>query len=346
MRRCKAVFIPVILVSVLGFCAPVQSQDAIQLLNPSFEVGDLAPLGWTVYGGAGFEWETEVVHSGQLSAKISHTLYRRVHLESDLIPLDPQQGYTWLTLSGWLNTEMSQGEIYLALAWYDVAGNRLALSRSDRLYIPPQEWTELSFSELAPEAAAFFSVWCASDYNPGTAWFDALTLNTTVLPRKRLPMVEMVGEDLRQGLVLNDILIPLPSAGGHQQFISDYPDHPLTVESLYRIERQKFQAARDLGQRKERSLSSEVLQRVFTQPPERNFLSVALAGDNAAVDWHLQRYETLIDEVLYQLAVNSASLADYALARQYNALIVERQMTPLFVFRAERNLRALTRSDF
>jgi hypothetical protein len=64
------------------------------------------------------------------------------------------------------------------------------------------------------------------------------------------------------------------------------------------------------------------------------------------VDWHLQRYETLIDEVLYQLAVNSASLADYALARQYNALIVERQMTPLFVFRAERNLRALTRSDF
>jgi hypothetical protein len=83
-------------------------------------------------------------------------------------------------------------------------------------------------------------------------------------------MVEMVGEDLRQGLVLNDILIPLPSAGGHQQFISDYPDHPLTVESLYRIERQKFQAARDLGQRKERSLSSEVLQRVFTQPPERN----------------------------------------------------------------------------
>ena len=337
-----------LLLPVLDFFLQAQEQPpienppqnvAIPLANPSFEQpDDGVPVGWTPVHGRGFTWDDTNPHTGRFSARMSQTIYRRFHLESEPILLNPQNEYTWLTLSGWIKTERSRGEVYLALAWYDASGNPLGIAQSDRLHVPPADWVEISFSDLPPDAATHFTVWCASDYNPGTVWFDDLHLTATVLPRRNASAFG----DLEEGLWINDLLVPLPSAGVHQRFLADYPDHPLAAESTYCIERQKFEAALALSRQKKVSAAMAVLNEVSVQVPDQNFLAVALGGNPAAVDRHLQRYEQFVDEVLYQIGAHATLIADYPQARQFYEAIVERQQTPMFVQNAQINLDLLT----
>jgi len=93
--------------------------------------------------------------------------------ESRLVPVEPGKTYR---LTGWIKTKDARGENIIEIAWYNGdMWRRIGTSRSQTM-LGTQDWTKVNVVGICPRDAMFVRVALISENNPGTTWFDNLSL--------------------------------------------------------------------------------------------------------------------------------------------------------------------------
>ena len=202
MRYVTVLFL--LLSSPVLHAAPVDAG----LANASFELGTDAPANWTPlteYVDDQYIWDTAVVSAGTRSISTHYTRWEYGRWTSDAIAVETG-GYQWYTLSGQVKTQGNNGEVYLAIAWYDTDGSLINTSDSPMLSEGSNDWTTVTVSALPPGGATTLSAWCISNHNAGQSWFDDLSLKRTHFAAA--------------------------GAVSYDQFLIDHPTDPLAIEAI------------------------------------------------------------------------------------------------------------------
>lgn len=309
----------------VGVCAAARVQGTpipITLANPSFETGTDTPANWTPldqYAGDTYLWETATAAQGQRSLSIQHTRYRYGRWASDPINVTTT-GFNWYTLSGQVKTEENNGEVYLALAWYDAQAAMLATSDSPLLPFGDNDWQQLTVDALPPDGASTVRVWCISNHNRGTTHFDNLSLTGVQFPAK--------------------------GAASYDNFLKEYPAQPLAIAaSLMRVGALMTQAKwiKEAGfydPDARREASELYAQAAKITVPTAGFqLAAAAAGVTAAAAQ--DRFESLIDAALWQAVTNALDAGETALAIEHLTEIVSRNRSPEMKAAAEQLIQEL-----
>ena len=190
-----------------GLVNPTPTGAAVNLLNASFETGTDAPDNWTPltgFVGDNYLWDTEVISAGKRSISTHSTRWRYGRWSSDALTVEGD-GFQWYTLTGRVKTLGNNGEVYLLIAWFNTDGDMINTSDSPMLPEGDNDWTTLTVSALPPDRAVKLSVWCISNHNAGQTWFDALELTRTAFTTD--------------------------NTASYDQFLIDYPTHPLAIEA-------------------------------------------------------------------------------------------------------------------
>ena len=200
MRYIAVLFM--LLSSTVVHAAPVD----VALANASFELGTDAPDNWTPFEEAeNYVWDTGEVSAGEHSLSIHGTRWFYGRWSSDAIAVEAG-GYQWYTLSGQVKTQGNNGEVYLALAWYDTDGALINTSDSPMLSEGSNDWATVTVSALPPAGATTLSVWCISNHNAGRTWFDGVALKRTHFAAA--------------------------GAASYDQFLIDHPTDALAIEAI------------------------------------------------------------------------------------------------------------------
>ena len=83
-------------------------------------------------------------------------------------------GQSW-SASAWVSGSVT-GDVRIALFWQDSAGDYLGSTESSQAPTGTDGWTDLSVTASPPPGAAYAMVALKSSYNPGTVWFDDVTV--------------------------------------------------------------------------------------------------------------------------------------------------------------------------
>ncbi len=156
--------------------APVETS-----FNNGFEQGDgqglptlwrisqNASLGFT----ANFARDTTVAHSGNASARISHST-ANTHGTASFF-LNPIQyvipGGTY-TVSAWAKGLHSTGSNDLSIVWVDATGHVLSQDDSPHFPTGTYDWQQRTLPARAPAQAVAMEIHLNSQGNAGTVWFD------------------------------------------------------------------------------------------------------------------------------------------------------------------------------
>ena len=300
----------------------------VSLANPSFENGTSTPASWTPITTAPdqYLWDTAVFIAGQKSVSIFRTRYFYGRWESDPINVTTT-GFSWYTLSGQVKTEDNNGEVYLAIAWYDAQDALLATSDSEMLPFGGTDWQRVPLKALAPEGASQLRVWCISNHNRGGAWFDDVSLTVTQLPRK----------STRLGTT---------SKPSYSRFLIEYTSHPLSIEAhRRRVHKLMTQAkwTRESGYDDPDVRRSAAGLYAAAAAIARNDVVLKKVAVAAGVDFDVakERFEKLIDRAWWH-AVDEASHADdRETLRQYLQKIIARNRSPEMKQKAQDRLTDL-----
>jgi hypothetical protein len=159
---------------ILSSIASVQADNVELLKNPSFENGDKAPEGWTVWGGkkTEAEWNSQA-RTGSKSIAVNNAAGKSGcrWITEEGIKVVPGGEYL---LSGWIKTANVKGNCSLSIAWYSKKG-WIGTSRS-LLINRTHNWRKLSVKAIAPPKSV-----CAKIYvgkirsGQGSCWFDDLS---------------------------------------------------------------------------------------------------------------------------------------------------------------------------
>jgi hypothetical protein len=132
-----------------------------------------ASLGFT----ANFARDTTVAHSGNASARISHSTASNHGTASFF--LNPIQyvipGRTY-TVSVWAKGLHTTGSDYLSIVWFDATDN--SFSQDDSPHFPngTYDWQQRTLTARAPSQATAMEIHLNSRGNTGTVWFDDVSL--------------------------------------------------------------------------------------------------------------------------------------------------------------------------
>ncbi len=140
-----------------------------------FEEGTNSPSGWSPDAPDFMTWDTEQVHSGLRSLKISLS---NVPLEwyiwrSDYIPVKANQNYH---LKGWIKTENVDYGAQVSVHFFDISHKDIGNRGNVPFLTGTNDWTfkELTFV-TAPETE-YIQIMSALRGTNGIAWFDDITL--------------------------------------------------------------------------------------------------------------------------------------------------------------------------
>jgi len=153
-----------------------------RLVNPGFEIGTTAPLGWrqNIWKGTGSTArDTTAFHSGTASARIT------VPATGGTVGLVPKGwvavGQGTCSFGFWVKTQgVSAKTAYMDILFRDATGNYVPVngSNDNRYYAPAgtADWQQITGTIEVPPGAtqADVQIRLAS---PGTAWFDDLTFS-------------------------------------------------------------------------------------------------------------------------------------------------------------------------
>lgn len=155
--------------------------------NNGFETfdGTNQPVIWKRWDQAygTFSIDTTTAHSGNSSVKISNTTINAAKNPSYYVApiLSIVPGETVITVSAWAKGMNIGGTNRISLAWFDASGRYLTTNSSSSLPAGTTSWTQLTVSAVAPANAAYVEVHLVSANNPGTVWYDDVTLSQTTV---------------------------------------------------------------------------------------------------------------------------------------------------------------------
>ena len=184
----------------------------VALANPSFEQGNddeelPAPANWTpftLFVGENHLWESEFGSAGSRSIAIYGTRWEYGRWTSNAIAVE-DEGFQWYTLTGKVRAIANDGEVYLAIAWYNADGDRINTSDSPMLDTSDTDWISMSVNAMPPAGATLLEVWCISNHNAGQTWFDEIALTRTAFTTE--------------------------NTVSYAQFLIDYPAELLAIEA-------------------------------------------------------------------------------------------------------------------
>ena len=281
----------------------------VQLLNSSFEDGTEAPTNWTSLSlelDFTYRLDTEVSSKDKRSVLIVGTRFDYGRWQSDAISV-AQDGFNWYTLTADVKTQANDGEVYLALAWFDKAGVLRTTSDSLMLPIADNDWQSVTLNALPPAGAKTLSVWCISNNNDGYAWFDNITLQRTQLPS--------------QGAVSYD------------RFLIEHPNSPLALDAHNMRVKSLMTDAKwiredgfyDPQAQLRASLLYAEAAKIVRDDSVLGAVGTVTDGDFAA---EKQAFEALIDQALWEASVTAKNGGDTTAARGYLSKIVQRNQDP------------------
>ena len=288
----------------------------ISLPNASFEDGSDAPDNWTTlarYVVDHYLWETAVVFTGERSISTRYTEYRYGRWLSD--PIDVQKaGFSWYTLTGKVKTKRNNGEVYLLIAWLDREGHLIKTTDSPMFPFGDNDWETVTVNGLPPDGTVSVSIWCISNDNRGQTWFDDLKLTVTQFPA--------VGK------------------ASYDQFLLEYPNHPLAIAAhLMRVQDLMSQAKWISERGRRNTAKRKRASQLYAEAASiaRNDSVLKQATEAAGKDFAVEkaRFEALIDKALWEAAINAEAGNDIDKARIYLLTIITRDNDADLKARAE-----------
>lgn len=209
----------------------------------------------------------------------------------------------WYTLTGAVKTQRNTGEVYLAIAWLDTNG--ALLTTSDSYQLPPgdTEWQSVSLNALPPSGAASVSVWCISNHNHGTSWFDDLKLTVTQFPA--------VGKE------------------SYEQFLKEHPTEPLALAAhLMRVRALMTEAKwiRESGyyDPDAQKRASQIYAQAAAIVREDSVIEQAVKSAGSDLASEKERFEVLIDVAWWSAVRAAHNGGDIATVREYLSKIILR----------------------
>ena len=292
---------------------PIPTGDAVNLLNASFETGDDAPDNWTpltvFVDGEQYLWDTEVFSAGKRSISTRYTRYFYGRWTSESIAVE-QGNYQWYTLTGQVKSLGNNGEVYLAVAWYNANGDRISTSDSAMLPEGNNDWTTLIVSALPPDRAVKLSVWCISNHNAGQTWFDALELTRTAFTTD--------------------------NTVSYAQFLIDYPTHLLAIEAnVMQVQelatKAKWTKEDDFYNSDGQLRASKLYAQAAGIPRNDTVFSSVISALHDDVEERAEalavakaRFDGLIDESLWHAVRTSEAGGDSEQAQKYLSILEDR----------------------
>ena len=287
----------------------------VAIPNASFEQGTDVPEKWTTHSGevsGAYGWDTSVQTDGKKSISTSGTRWGYGRWSSAILSI-PTDGYQWHSLSGQVKSTGNNGEVYIAIAWYDANLGLITTSDSAMLGDGDNDWSTLTVNALPPANAAYFAAWCISNHNDGVTWFDGLGLRRTKFAAA--------------------------GAKTYAQFIIDQPAHPLAVEAnvmqvkqlitaaKWTAEEDYYDSAKQLaaaalyGKAAAATRVDAVYQAVFAA------LHDNVKERDTAVKDAQTRFDKLIDDALFNAIQTAKAGGDTTAADKYEALLQKRKKT-------------------
>lgn len=157
-----------------------------------------------MFVGDNYIWDSEVKSAGSHSISIHSSRWNYGRWSSDELDVEGD-GFQWYTLTGNVRAIGNNGEVYLAIAWFNTDGDMINTSDSPMLQTTDTDWISMSVNAMPPTGAAQLEVWCISNHNAGQTWFDALELTRTAFTTD--------------------------NTVSYAQFLIDYPTHLLAIEA-------------------------------------------------------------------------------------------------------------------
>ncbi len=296
---------------------PPASPVTVALANPSFDESNNneelpGPNNWTpltLFVGDNYIWDSEVKSAGSHSISIHSSRWNYGRWTSDELQVEGD-GFQWYTLMGNVRAIGNNGEVYLAIAWFNTDGDMINTSDSPMLQTTDTDWISMSVNAMPPTGAAQLEVWCISNHNTGQTWFDALELTRTSFTTD--------------------------NTVSYSQFLIDYPTHLLAIEAnVMQVQELATKAkwtkeadfynsdvqlnasriyAEAAGITRKDTVFANVFSALFDDAKER---AEALAAAKA-------RFDGLIDESLWHAVRTSEAGGDSEKAKEYLSILEDR----------------------
>lgn len=289
---------------------------AIRVENASFEQGDDSPADWLTLSqapGNAYTWERGNAHTGARCIAIHRTNYEYGRWMST--PIDvAKAGFSFYSLTGYIRTVQNTGQVYLAFAWLNEDGYFVTTSDSPMLEPGDNDWTPVAVHAFPPEGTVALSLWCISNDNDGITWFDDLKLQVTQFPA--------VGDK------------------SYDQFITTYPTHPLALEAhLMRVKTlmitAKWIRERGFYDPAAQKRASVLYGQAAAVPRNDAVLAKASTAAGKRLEDEQTRFETLIDEALWEAVSTATAANDTDAAFQFIEKIILRNRTAHIVADAQ-----------